>query len=115
MYLRLGFAVAIHVRPEILVIDEVLAVGDADFQQKCLEHFTRLKTEGTTIVIVTHAVNSLVDYADRVIHMDGGQIVRDGDPEEIVTEYIASQLSLSPAARAAFERTLRAHGLIPTE
>jgi ABC-type polysaccharide/polyol phosphate transport system ATPase subunit len=115
MYLRLGFAVAIHVRPEILVIDEVLAVGDADFQQKCLEHFTRLKAEGTTIVIVTHAVNSLVDYADRVIHMDGGHIVHDGDPEEIVTEYIKSQLSLTPAARRAFERTLRAQGLIPMQ
>ena len=112
MYLRLGFAVAINVQPEILVIDEVLAVGDADFQQKCLDHFARLKEQGTTIVLVTHAVHTLADYADRVIQLESGRIIRDGDPEEIATEYIQSQLSLTPAARSAFERTLRAHGLL---
>jgi ABC-type polysaccharide/polyol phosphate transport system ATPase subunit len=113
MYLRLGFSVAIHVRPEILVIDEVLAVGDATFQQKCLEHFAQLKEQGTTIVIVSHAVHMLVDYADRVMIIDSGRIVRDGDPEAVVTEYIGSQpMTLSPAARSAFERTLRAQGFI---
>lgn len=112
MYLRLGFAVAIYVQPEILVIDEVLAVGDADFQQKCFDHFARLKEQGTTIVMVTHAVHTLTDYADRVIQLENGHIIRDGDPEEIVSEYIQSQLSLTPAARAAFERTLRAHGMV---
>jgi len=114
MYLRLGFSVAIHVRPDILVIDEVLAVGDADFQQKCFHHFAQLKDQGTTIILVTHGVNALADYADRVIRLDGGHIVRDGEPDEVVTEYIQSQHPLSPAARRAFERTLRAQGLIPS-
>ena len=112
MFLRLGFAVAIHVQPEILVIDEVLAVGDADFQQKCFDHFARLKDGGTTIVLVTHAVGTLSEYADRVIHIADGRIVRDGDPEQVVQQYMESELLLTPAAKAHFEKSLRAHGLL---
>lgn len=115
MYLRLGFSVAIHVRPEILIIDEVLAVGDADFQQKCFDHFAHLKEDGTTVIMVTHAVGTLRDFADRVIILDGGVVARDGGPDEIVDEYVKGLLEASPAARRAFGRTLAAHGLIADE
>lgn len=110
MYFRLGFSVAVHVRPEILVIDEVLAVGDADFQQKCFDHFAKLKEQGTTIVLVTHAVATLSEFADRVVLLDAGRIIREGGPDQIVKEYIEHELAISPVAQAAFERTLRSLG-----
>jgi ABC-type polysaccharide/polyol phosphate transport system ATPase subunit len=106
MYLRLGFSVAVHVQPEILLIDEVIAVGDADFQQKCFDHFVRLKERSTTIVLVTHSVGSLLDFADRVILLERGRVVRDGDPEEVVRQYVDSRVQTSPAVRRHFERAL---------
>ncbi len=112
MYLRLGFSVAIHVQPEILVIDEVLAVGDVDFQQKCFDHFAKLRERSTTILLVTHNVNTLRDFADRVILLEKGQVVRDGPPEEVVSDYMLRRVEASPAARRVFERTLRERGLI---
>lgn len=107
MYLRLGFSVAVHVRPEILVIDEVLAVGDADFQEKCLDHFARLKERSTTIVLVTHSVAALRDFADRAILLEQGRVVRDGKPAEVVKEYMRSRMQASPAARRVFQRALQ--------
>lgn len=112
MYLRLGFSVAVHVDPEILVIDEVLAVGDVDFQQKCFDHFAKLKERSTTIVLVTHNVNTLRDFADRVILLDEGSVVRDGEPDAVLEEYLLRRVDASPAARRVFERSLREQGLI---
>lgn len=111
MYLRLGFSVAVHVHPEILVIDEVLAVGDADFQEKCFDHFARLKEEATTIVLVTHSVGTLKDFADRAILLEGGRVVRDGNPEEVVDEYVLSRVQASPRARRVFQRALEERGI----
>jgi lipopolysaccharide transport system ATP-binding protein len=112
MYVRLGFSVAVHVRPEILVIDEVLAVGDAEFQQKCLEHFAELKESGTTIIMVTHVLGTLKDFADRVILLDHGQVVQEGEPSDIVDSYMRSRLSASPAAARIFRSSLESRGLI---
>ncbi len=112
MYLRLGFSVAIHVQPEILVIDEVLAVGDVDFQQKCFDHFAKLRERSTTILMATHNITTLRDFADRVILLDHGQVLKDGAPEEVVGEYMLRKVEASPAARRVFERTLRERGLI---
>ncbi len=112
MYVRLGFAVAVHVRPEILVIDEVLAVGDAEFQQKCFEHFATLKESNTTIVLVTHVVSTLSEFADRVILLEHGQVVRDGEPTDVVNEYVRGRLQASPAARRVFRRALEERGLV---
>ncbi len=112
MYVRLGFSVAVHVQPDILVIDEVLAVGDADFQQKCLDHFARLKERSTTVILVTHSLGSLKDFADRVILLERGQVVRDGDPEEVVRDYMLSRAQASPAARRVFERALQERGIL---
>ena len=115
MYVRLGFSVAVHVKPEILIIDEILAVGDADFQQKCFSHFATLKQRGATIILVTHNLGTLREYADRVIHIEHGKIVRDGNPDDVVAAYMMDRVEASPAARKVFERTLRAQGLMPEE
>jgi lipopolysaccharide transport system ATP-binding protein len=120
MYVRLGFSVAVHVQPEILLIDEVLAVGDADFQNKCYDHFAKLKEQRTTIVMVTHGVGVLREYADRVVLLEGGQVVRDGDPEDVVDHYMRSRMRASPRARRVFQHALEERGLIeaigePTE
>jgi len=114
MYLRLGFSVAVHVQPEILVIDEVLAVGDADFQEKCFDHFARLKERSTTIVLVTHSMGTLKDFADRAILLDQGRVVRDGDPAEVVDEYVLSRVQASPVARRVFQRALQERGITAT-
>jgi len=111
MYLRLGFSVAVHVRPEILVIDEVLAVGDADFQERCFDHFARLKEQSTTIVLVTHSVGTLKDFADRVVLLEGGRVVREGEPSDVVDEYMLSWAQASPAAQRIFQRALQERGI----
>ena len=106
MYLRLGFSVAIHVQPDILLVDEVLAVGDADFQEKCFEHFRTLRERNTTIIIVTHNVDTLVDFADRAIMMEKGRIKLDGPPIDVVSEYINTLRRDSPAMERAFARAI---------
>jgi homopolymeric O-antigen transport system ATP-binding protein len=88
MYLRLGFAVAVHVDPEILLVDEVLAVGDAEFQEKCFDHIDRLRQRGTTVVTVSHDIFSLQKFCDRIVLLDHGRLVADGDPEIVISEYL---------------------------
>ena len=83
MYVRLAFAVAIQVDAEILLIDEVLAVGDANFQQKCFAQFNRLRAEGRTIVFVTHDMYSVQRYCDRAMLIDKGKLVALEDPATI--------------------------------
>jgi ABC-2 type transport system ATP-binding protein/lipopolysaccharide transport system ATP-binding protein len=112
MYVRLGFSVAIHLQPEILVIDEVLAVGDTEFQQKCFNHFARLKEQKATIILVTHGLASLIDFADRVVQLERGQVVQDGDPVPVVQKYIMDRNAASPSARRSFRRALREQGLL---
>jgi ABC-2 type transport system ATP-binding protein len=84
MYVRLAFSVAIHVDPEILLIDEVLAVGDEAFQRKCLDKIKTFQREGRTIVFVTHGLDLVREMCDRVILLDHGDMVIDGDPVEAV-------------------------------
>ena len=115
MYVRLGFAVAVHVKPEILVIDEILAVGDADFQQKCFDHFAELKQQSATIILVTHNMGTLREFADRVILMEEGQIADDGDPNAVIDKYMMNRLTASEATRKVFKRSLEAQGLLPEE
>ncbi len=106
MYLRLGFSVAIHVQPDILLVDEVLAVGDADFQERCFEHFETLKKRNATIIIVTHNVDTLVDFADRTILLEKGEIKLDGKPGAVVSEYLEILRRSSPAMERAFQRAI---------
>lgn len=87
MYTRLAFSVATEVNPDILVMDEILAVGDIQFQQKCFERLQRFREMGKTILLVTHSVNQVLDYCDRSLVMNHGQIVFNGDPREAVERY----------------------------
>jgi ABC-type polysaccharide/polyol phosphate transport system ATPase subunit len=90
MYVRLGFSVAINVDPEILMVDEVLAVGDEAFQRKCMEKFKQFRDEGRTVVIVSHALGTMRTMCDEVAWLDHGQLVGIGKPSELVDEYVGS-------------------------
>ena len=92
MYVRLAFAVAINVDPRLLIIDEILAVGDVSFQQRCLEKFVEFRNEGRTIVLVTHAMNTVRDMCDRAIWLTHGVVTAAGDPAELVESYTESML-----------------------
>jgi ABC-2 type transport system ATP-binding protein len=88
MFVRLGFAVAINVDPDVLIIDEVLAVGDAEFQAKCGDKIAEFRERGKTIVLVTHGMGDVVRLCQRAAWLDHGRIVRVGKPDEIVDEYM---------------------------
>lgn len=90
MYVRLAFSVAIHVEPEILLIDEVLAVGDEAFQRKCLNRIKAFQREGRTIVLVTHGLDLARELCDRVILLDHGRMQFDGDPVAAVRQIRAT-------------------------
>ncbi|WP_199423597.1 ABC transporter ATP-binding protein [Actinotalea solisilvae] len=88
MYVRLGFSVAINVDPEILLVDEVLAVGDAAFQAKCMERFADFRAAGKTVVIVSHAMGTMRTLCDQVAWLDHGRLVRAGRASELVDDYV---------------------------
>ncbi len=81
MYVRLGFAVAVHTDPDILLVDEVLAVGDEAFQQKCLSKITQFQDEGRTILLVTHALDTVEKFCTRAVVLDHGRVAFDGAPD----------------------------------
>jgi ABC-type polysaccharide/polyol phosphate transport system ATPase subunit len=87
MYIRLGFAVAINVDPDILIIDEVLAVGDEAFQRKCLERIEEIQESGKTIIFVTHNVEITKEICSYVVMLDHGSVVKEGKPREVVNYY----------------------------
>ena len=93
MYIRLGFSIAIHVQPDILLVDEVLAVGDAEFQRKCLERIDELRTAGATIVIVTHALGSVKHLCDRAALLDHGELTNLGPAAEVIEGYLGDVLA----------------------
>jgi ABC-type polysaccharide/polyol phosphate transport system ATPase subunit len=88
MYMRLGFAVAIHVDPEVLLVDEVLAVGDEGFTHKCLDKFAEFKRRGKTILLVTHSLGLVERFCDEALWMDAGSMKALGDPKRVVGAYI---------------------------
>jgi ABC-2 type transport system ATP-binding protein len=92
MYVRLAFAVAINVDPRLLIIDEILAVGDVTFQQRCLEKFVEFRNEGRTIILVTHAMHTVKDMCDRAIWLTHGAITGEGDPADLVDAYTETML-----------------------
>ncbi|MEO7261651.1 MAG: ABC transporter ATP-binding protein [Jatrophihabitantaceae bacterium] len=87
MYVRLAFAVAIHVDPEILLVDEVLAVGDEPFQRKCLDRIKQFQQDGRTIILVTHSLEQVRQMCDRVVLLEAGSVVVDGSPAEAVRHF----------------------------
>lgn len=88
MYMRLAFSVAINVEAEILLIDEILSVGDANFQSKCFRKMQELRDKGITIVIVSHDLHIMEKLCNKVIWIESGKIKRSGTPNEILKEYI---------------------------
>jgi lipopolysaccharide transport system ATP-binding protein len=87
MYVRLGFAIAAHLEPDVLLVDEVLAVGDAEFQVKCLERIQELKRQGTTSLLISHDLSAVERLCDRAILLEGGAVAESGTPSDVVAGY----------------------------
>jgi lipopolysaccharide transport system ATP-binding protein len=102
MYVRLAFAVAINVSPDILVVDEALAVGDEAFQRKCLARIEAIRDAGATVLFVSHSAGTVVELCDRAILLDQGEMLMQGTPKEVVTTY--QKLLYAPADRAEHVR-----------
>ncbi len=92
MYMRLAFAVATEVNPDILVVDEILAVGDMAFQRKSFERLEKFRRSGKTIVYVAHSMKDIREHCSRVIYLDRGEVVADGDPAEVVELYTSAAM-----------------------
>ncbi len=101
MFMRLAFAVAVNVDADILLIDEILAVGDAGFQAKCFQKMQEIKAGGTTIVIVSHNLNQIEQICERTIWIDGGYIRKEGRPRDVHPQYLAFMAEKELANRAA--------------
>nr|WP_297425914.1 ABC transporter ATP-binding protein [uncultured Actinotalea sp.] len=106
MYVRLGFSVAINVEPEILLVDEVLAVGDAAFQAKCMERFADFRAQGRTVVIVSHAMGTMRSLCDQVAWLDHGRLAGVGEASDLVDDYVDEAM----ADRGAAPRDPGEHG-----
>jgi len=99
MFTRLGFSVAAHLEPEILIVDEVLAVGDASFQRKCLGKMSEIGKEGRTVLFVSHNMTAVTRLCPRTVLLDAGKVLADGPSHEVVAAYLRSDLGTT-AARA---------------
>ena len=91
MYMRLAFSIAVNVQADILLIDEILAVGDAHFQAKCLDKMKELKAEGKTMVFVSHNTTQIKSFCDRALWIRKGEIVMDGPTDDVLKKYIEEQ------------------------
>jgi ABC-type multidrug transport system ATPase subunit len=96
MYVRLGFSIAAHLDPDILLLDEVLAVGDAAFQAKCLDRIAELRRAGRTMLFISHDLAAVYRLCDRALLLDHGRVVADGPPREIIDEYQQMTFSNDP-------------------
>ncbi|HET7558246.1 MAG TPA: ABC transporter ATP-binding protein [Rhodanobacteraceae bacterium] len=103
MYVRLAFSAAIHVSPDILVVDEALAVGDARFQAKCFRRINEMKEQGVTILFVTHATEQVAMHCSRALLLDGGRLIDDGHPREVSNRYLDLLFGRSTADRERAE------------
>jgi lipopolysaccharide transport system ATP-binding protein len=106
MYVRLAFAVAAHLDPDILIVDEVLAVGDAAFQQKCLGKMRDIRAQGRTVVVVSHAMSTVSSLCQKVIWLDAGRVRMIGDTAKVVSAYLSEgakrEISWSPRVKEPF-------------
>ncbi len=87
MYMRLGFSVAIHVRPDILIVDEILAVGDQSFQAKCIDRIVEMKREGVTILFISHDLSTIGNLCSDVVWLEQGRVVQTGPTDHVLTQY----------------------------
>ncbi|HJU27359.1 MAG TPA: ATP-binding cassette domain-containing protein, partial [Rhodanobacteraceae bacterium] len=102
MYVRLAFSVAINVSPDVLVVDEALAVGDEAFQRKCFARIDAIRDAGATVLFVSHATGTIMELCDRAILLDEGEMIADGSPKFVVSRY--HKLLYAPADKAAAVR-----------
>lgn len=98
MYVRLAFAIAVHVRPEILILDEVLSVGDVQFQRKCLGSIADVMREGRTVLLVSHSMSTVKALCTKVLLLDEGRVAAFGTPDDVIRKYL-SNTALNPAIR----------------
>ena len=98
MYLRLGFAIAAHMEAEILLVDEVLAVGDVEFQRRCLGKMNEVEQSGRTVLFVSHNMDAMARLCPKVVWLDRGAVAASGPAEEVITRYLSS--STAPGAKA---------------
>lgn len=108
MYVRLGFAIAAHMDPEILLVDEVLAVGDKHFQDKCYAHIASLQARGVTIVMVSHDLDAVERFSTRAALMERGRIVAIGHAPDIVYRHVERLAETSPEIKAAIDEAIAA-------
>jgi ABC-type polysaccharide/polyol phosphate transport system ATPase subunit len=108
MHVRLGFAIAAFLDPEILLVDEVLAVGDARFQEKCYDHISSLRARGVTIVMVSHDLAAVERFSTRVALMERGHMVAVGHPPDIVARHVDRLAATSPEIRRAIDEAIEA-------
>jgi ABC-type polysaccharide/polyol phosphate transport system ATPase subunit len=109
MYMRLGFAVAIHVDPDVLLVDEVLAVGDEAFTHKCLDKFAEFRRRGRTVLLVTHSLSLVTRFCDEALWLDGGVVKATGDPKRVVDAYLMEVAKVEEADLAAADIETAAH------
>ena len=88
MYMRLGFSIAVHINPDILIIDEILAVGDQAFQEKCIDHIYEMKQQGVTIILVSHSLDMIRKLCTHLVWMDNGRVRANGPSEELIQQYL---------------------------
>ena len=100
MYLRLAFSVAAHLEPEIVIVDEVLAVGDAEFRQRCVERMEALRSDGRTVLLVSHDLATVRDLCTRCVLLDRGALRADGPPDEVVDTYLVASVEGRARGRA---------------
>ncbi|HJP99973.1 MAG TPA: ABC transporter ATP-binding protein [Jatrophihabitans sp.] len=100
MYVRLGFSIAVTVDPEILIVDEIIAVGDEEFQRKCFDHLYELRRKGTTIVLVSHSLGVMADLCDQAAWLDQGRLKSLGPVREVIDDYLGQVNRNEAAARA---------------
>ncbi len=115
MYLRLAFSVAIHVEPDILLVDEALAVGDAAFQRKCLDRIDRLRQQGVTIVLVSHSLSAVRRVCQRALWLEQGRVVEDGSADSVLKKYLWHSFSNSAAENKNASRQQSGSGVIYIE
>jgi len=113
MYMRLGFAVAIHVDPDVLLVDEVLAVGDQGFMVKCLDKFAEFRRRNRTILLVTHSLDLVEKFCDQALWLDKGRTHGEGDPKRVVTAYIVDVEKAEEQLLAREEAARVAHAAEP--
>jgi ABC-type polysaccharide/polyol phosphate transport system ATPase subunit len=106
MYMRLGFAVAINVDPDVLLVDEVLAVGDQAFTNKCLDKFAEFRRRGRTVLLVTHSLDMVTRFCDEALWLDSGRVRMQGEPNRIIGAYMAD------VARTEHLELARAHAAV---